>query len=59
MKFSQIGESFSDYNVLIKRTAQLDPRIQEDNVTIETIYAKDASVTGFGCRHFGEKHYQI
>ncbi|CAI5452181.1 unnamed protein product [Caenorhabditis angaria] len=52
IKFKQIEENFADYNVLIKRTAQLDPRISADNVTIETIYAENASITGFGCQHF-------
>ncbi|KAF1750760.1 hypothetical protein GCK72_017311 [Caenorhabditis remanei] len=52
IKFTQIGENFADYNALVKRTAQLDPRRAEDNVTLETIRAEDASVTGFGCRHF-------
>ncbi|EGT58444.1 hypothetical protein CAEBREN_06652 [Caenorhabditis brenneri] len=52
IKFTQIDESFDDYNCLVKRTAQLDPRLPEDNVTLETIRAEDASITGFGCRHF-------
>ncbi|CAI2353211.1 unnamed protein product [Caenorhabditis sp. 36 PRJEB53466] len=52
IKFAQIDESFDDYNALVKRTAQLDPRLAEDRVTLETIRAEDASVTGFGCRHF-------
>ncbi|CAB3397423.1 unnamed protein product [Caenorhabditis bovis] len=52
VKFAEIGDNFDDYNVLIKRTAQLDPRVPADNVTIETIWAENASVTGFGCRHF-------
>uniref|UniRef100_A0A8R1DGG5 ATP synthase subunit s, mitochondrial n=1 Tax=Caenorhabditis japonica TaxID=281687 RepID=A0A8R1DGG5_CAEJA len=52
IKFAQIDESFDDFNALVKRTAQLDPRRREDNVTLETIRCVDASVTGFGCRHF-------
>ncbi|XGW01035.1 hypothetical protein V3C99_013749 [Haemonchus contortus] len=48
----EIADTFNDYNALIKRTAELDPRIPADNVKVTNIYAVDASVTGYGCRHF-------
>ncbi|KAJ1368680.1 hypothetical protein KIN20_029928 [Parelaphostrongylus tenuis] len=43
---------FNDYDALIKRTAELDPRKPEDDVKLTHIHAIDASVTGYGCRHF-------
>ncbi|CAD6199972.1 unnamed protein product, partial [Caenorhabditis auriculariae] len=53
VRFHSISDEFSDYNALIKRTAELDPRVPADDVVLRSIYAEDASVTGFGCRHFG------
>ncbi|CAI4229780.1 unnamed protein product [Auanema sp. JU1783] len=50
--FDKIDDSFSDYNALIKRTAELDPRLPQDNVKLTDIDASHSSVTGFGCRHF-------
>ncbi|VDO42005.1 unnamed protein product [Haemonchus placei] len=54
--FDKIADTFNDYNALIKRTAELDPRIPADNVKVTNIYAVDASVTGYGCRHFEGLH---
>ncbi|VDM57974.1 unnamed protein product [Angiostrongylus costaricensis] len=34
------------------RTAELDPRVPEDDVKLTHIHAIDASITGYGCRHF-------
>ncbi|VDP03307.1 unnamed protein product [Heligmosomoides polygyrus] len=51
--FDKIEDTFDDYNALIKRTAELDPRVPNDNVKVTHILAVDASVTGYGCRHFG------
>uniref|UniRef100_A0A1I7WQA8 ATP synthase subunit s, mitochondrial n=1 Tax=Heterorhabditis bacteriophora TaxID=37862 RepID=A0A1I7WQA8_HETBA len=52
VKFDKIADTFDDYNALIKRTAELDPRIPQDDVKVTHIHAVDASVTGYGCRHF-------
>ncbi|VDK51596.1 unnamed protein product [Cylicostephanus goldi] len=52
VKFDKIDNLFSDYNALIKRCAELDPRVPADNVKITHIHAIDASVSGYGCRHF-------
>lgn len=52
IKFDRIDDSFSDYNALIKRCAELDPRRPGDLVRLITIRAVDASITGYGCRHF-------
>ncbi|CAJ0590523.1 unnamed protein product [Cylicocyclus nassatus] len=52
VKFDKIDNVFSDYNALIKRCAELDPRIPQDDVKITHIHAIDASVSGYGCRHF-------
>lgn len=52
VKFDKIEDTFDDYNALIKRTAELDPRVPNDNVKVTHILAVDASVTGYGCRHF-------
>ncbi|VDL70066.1 unnamed protein product [Nippostrongylus brasiliensis] len=50
--FDNIADTFNDYNALIKRTAELDPRVPADRVKVTHIHAVDASVTGYGCRHF-------
>ncbi|KIH62383.1 hypothetical protein ANCDUO_07333 [Ancylostoma duodenale] len=50
--FDKIDDTFDDYNVLIKRCAELDPRVPADNVKVTHIHAIEASVTGYGCRHF-------
>ncbi|EPB75099.1 hypothetical protein ANCCEY_05822 [Ancylostoma ceylanicum] len=50
--FDKIDDIFDDYNALIKRTAELDPRVPVDNVKVTHIHAIEASVTGYGCRHF-------
>ena len=52
VKFDRIDDTFSDYNALIKRCAELDPRRPEDDVRLTSILAVDASITGYGCRHF-------
>ncbi|KAK6051912.1 hypothetical protein COOONC_10583 [Cooperia oncophora] len=52
VKFDKIADTFNDYNALIKRCAELDPRVPADNVKVTHIHAVDASVTGYGCRHF-------
>ncbi|PIO65448.1 hypothetical protein TELCIR_12886, partial [Teladorsagia circumcincta] len=46
VKFDKIGDTFDDYNALIKRTAELDPRLPQDNVKVTHILAVEASVTG-------------
>ncbi|CAJ0577063.1 unnamed protein product, partial [Mesorhabditis spiculigera] len=52
VKFDKMSDMFSDYNALVKRCAELDPRISGDQVRVTNIEAIDASVTGYGCRHF-------
>ncbi|VDM37805.1 unnamed protein product [Toxocara canis] len=59
VKFDKLDDVFIDYNVLIKQTAELDPRKESDQVHVVTIDATDSSVTGYGCRHFaGLTHLQ-
>lgn len=42
--------SFDDCNTLIERTSDLDP---QKPIRLVSIDATDASVTGYGCQHFG------
>ncbi|KHJ85902.1 hypothetical protein OESDEN_14361 [Oesophagostomum dentatum] len=51
-RFDRIDDIFNDYNVLVKRCAELDPRVPSDNVKVTHIHAIDASITGYGWRHF-------
>uniref|UniRef100_A0A9J2QAA2 Mitochondrial ATP synthase regulatory component factor B n=1 Tax=Ascaris lumbricoides TaxID=6252 RepID=A0A9J2QAA2_ASCLU len=53
VKFDKLDDLFIDYNELIKKTAELDPRKESDQVHVVSIDATDSSVTGYGCRHFG------
>ena len=53
IKFDNLSDVFSDYNALIKATAELDPRIPNEQVHLVEIDATDSSVSGFGCMHFG------
>ncbi|KAE9547970.1 hypothetical protein FO519_008822 [Halicephalobus sp. NKZ332] len=57
VKFDKLNDVFTDYNVLIKATAELDPRLPAHQVHLVEIDATDSSVSGFGCMHFeGLKH---
>ncbi|KAH7693195.1 Protein C05C8.1 a [Aphelenchoides avenae] len=38
--------------MLIRSTAELDPRKPQGHVHVVSIDATDASISGFGCRHF-------
>ncbi|VDK20947.1 unnamed protein product [Anisakis simplex] len=59
IRFDKLDELFVDYNELIKKTAELDPRKESEQVHVISIDATDSSVTGYGCRHFvGLKHLQ-
>uniref|UniRef100_A0A0K0DDH1 ATP synthase subunit s, mitochondrial n=1 Tax=Angiostrongylus cantonensis TaxID=6313 RepID=A0A0K0DDH1_ANGCA len=48
VKYVYITSHFRSYLL----TAELDPRVPEDDVKLTHIHAIDASVTGYGCRHF-------
>ncbi|PAV60679.1 hypothetical protein WR25_14435 [Diploscapter pachys] len=52
VKFDRIEDVFTDYNALIKRCAELDPRVPADDVRVVLIDATDSCVTGYGCKHF-------
>lgn len=55
----KFAEPFVDYNELIRKTAELDPRKPTDQVHVVSIDASDSSVTGFGCRHFAGLHHLV
>uniref|UniRef100_A0A7E4VWJ9 ATP synthase subunit s, mitochondrial n=1 Tax=Panagrellus redivivus TaxID=6233 RepID=A0A7E4VWJ9_PANRE len=52
IKFDKLNNRFDDFNVLIRATAELDPRIPSEQVHLIEIDATDSSVSGFGCMHF-------
>ncbi|TKR87995.1 hypothetical protein L596_012307 [Steinernema carpocapsae] len=52
IRFDRIDEAFDDYNALVRRTAELDPRKVEDQVKLVEIDATGSSITAYGCRHF-------
>ena len=53
IKFDNLRTPFDDFNALIRATAELDPRIPKEQVHLIEIDARDSSVSGFGCYHFG------
>lgn len=52
VRFDTVDIEFNDYNTLIKETSKLDPSKEKDLVHVVSIDATDASITGYGCRHF-------
>jgi len=52
IKFDNLGNRFDDFNALIRATAELDPRIPDQQVHLVEIDATGSSVSGFGCYHF-------
>ncbi|MFH4980290.1 hypothetical protein AB6A40_006999 [Gnathostoma spinigerum] len=59
IKFDKFKKYISDYNKLIKETADIDPRVPSEQVHLVSINACDASITGYGCRHFAGLHHLI
>uniref|UniRef100_A0AC35F1T6 Mitochondrial ATP synthase regulatory component factor B n=1 Tax=Panagrolaimus sp. PS1159 TaxID=55785 RepID=A0AC35F1T6_9BILA len=52
IKFDKLSTRFDDFNMLIRATAELDPRVPAEQVHLIEIDATDSSVSGFGCYHF-------
>lgn len=47
IKFDKLSTRFEDYNMLIRATAELDPRVPAEQVHLIEIDATDSSVSGW------------